>query len=514
MRERPRLSASALATAAIALIVASGAALVRADDAQSARPDLKSARPDAKAVNGEASTSAGLKLLSEGDALADKGELNQAVLLYKQAFEKLLPSLRRIPFKHEVKKDVTKREKLKDVVLKDLDEDKPGATFHDYELGLKALGFLPRDFDLKKALVDVYAEEIAAFYDPKTKTMHLIEETAEKLKKKPGLLERLMGKKEGFDKDENKTVIAHELTHALADQHFDLDALHVQVRGDDDREAALSALIEGEATLAMMGAQMQDWDGAQTVKLPAENMGRSFGLLGPFLPYGGGKALRDAPPLLVETMMFPYLRGMVFCASLANKGGWDAINAAYDDPPRSTEQILHPEKYKDQPDPPTSIDLGKLEAPAGWREIGRNVVGELQLGILLRKQSGKRVAEGWDGDRYAVFEGPDGKLGLVWLVTWDAERDARVFAKAYARFQSGKIGQELGDFDPKAQLSLRRASKGASYAVDRKGVDVAIVEGFPAEATSKLIEAALRAKKSETPGLKPKSEKPAARKAA
>ncbi len=124
---------------------------------------------------------------------------------------------------------------------------------------------------------------------------------------------------------------------------------------------------------------------------------------------GGGQSIRNAPPIISESMTFPYLRGMVFCAKLANKGGWAAIDEVYRDPPLSTEQILHPEKYREQPDYPMSIDLGTLAPGEGWKEVGRNVLGEMQLAILLKKHGGKDAAAGWDGDRYAVFEGPKGK---------------------------------------------------------------------------------------------------------
>src|SRR5262249_48812294 len=156
------------------------------------------------------------------------------------------------------KRDVTAREDLKAVILKELDEEMTPDEFHGEEVGMKALGLLPEKLDYKEIMVRVYSEEIAAFYDPKTKTMHLIKEPEAKSKKKPSFFERLMGKRSGFDKDENKAVIAHELTHALADQHFDLDKMHRAAKGDDDRELAISSLIEGEAMLTMFGAQMQD----------------------------------------------------------------------------------------------------------------------------------------------------------------------------------------------------------------------------------------------------------------
>lgn len=438
----------------------------------------------------------GQKLLREGDEAADKGDTTEAVLRYKRAFEKLLPGMRRIPFKNEVKRDVTAREDLSAMLVKEIDEQMTPAEFRSGELGMKALGFFPRDFNLKQVMVKVYSEEIAAFYDTKTKTMHLIKEPEAKKRKPLTFLERLLGKTSGFDKDENKTVIAHELTHALADQNFDIDALQKAVKRDDDRDLALSALVEGEATLTMIGAQMKDWTGSVVDKIPAADLDRVFGILIPLMPLAGGKALREAPVILSESMIFPYLRGMVFCARLTNDGGWEALNAAYRKPPLSTEQILHPEKYKARPDPPTAIDLGRLDAGPGWKEAGRNVVGEMQLGVLLRRHGGKPAAAGWDGDRYAVFEGPDGRLGLVWLSTWDSEDDAREFQRGYARFQTTKMGRDVDQPD-EVPDAIRRQYKDAVFAVERRGADVAVVEGFNAGATSELLARAFLSEKKE-----------------
>ncbi len=264
----------------------------------------------------DAAITAGTKLLAEGDKFADDGQFTDAVIRYKSAMEKLLPNLRKIPFKHEVKRDVTKREKMKEMILKDIDEDMTPQEFRANELAMKVFGLLPADYNLREALAQVYSEEVAAFYDPRTKTMHLIEEPKKVEKKKPGLLERLFGKSTDFDKDGNKTVIAHELTHALADQHYDLDALHKSVKKDDDRSLAISALIEGEATLAMFGAGMDDWTGDQIAAMPADNLEWTFNLISPFMSFmSGGQAIRNAPPIISESMIFPYFRGMVFCAN-------------------------------------------------------------------------------------------------------------------------------------------------------------------------------------------------------
>ena len=86
-----------------------------------------------------------------------------------------------------------------------------------------------------------------------------------------------------------------------------------------------------------------------------------------------------------------------------------------------------------------SIDLGTLKPGAGWKELGRNVLGEMQMAVMLRKHGGTSAAAGWDGDRYAVFEGPKNRLGLVWLTTWDSEDDAREFTTAYVQYQTAKF---------------------------------------------------------------------------
>jgi len=443
-----------------------------------------------------ASVARGKELLAEGDKLADGRETTEAVLRYKLAFEQLLPGLRQLRFHTEVKRDVTNREDLKAFLIKEIDEEMTPAEFKTGELGFKALGFIPRDLNWKEVMIRVYSEEIAAFYDPRTKTMHLIKEPAGP-PRKPGLLESLLGgKKSGFDKDENKTVIAHELTHALADQNYDLYKMQKAVQDDDDRTLALSSLIEGEATLAMIGAQMNDWDGSKIRAFPAADLDRIFSLLGPLMPMASGAGLREAPPILSESLLFPYLRGLVFCARLTNDSGWQGLDDAYRNPPQSTEQVLHPEKYRAQPDPPTTIDLGKLEPGEGFAEVGRNVVGEMQLAVLLKRHGGKPIAAGWDGDRFAVFEGPGDKLGLTWLTTWDTDDDARDFARQYARFQTTKLGE--GVVSPEVfPDAIRRPRAGTVYAVERRGRDVAVVEGFASDPTERLIEAAFRAKKVE-----------------
>ena len=435
--------------------------------------------------------STGLQLLKQGDTLADEGKTNEAEILYQQAMEQLLPGIRHLPFKTTVKRDVTPRDKIRDVMLKEIAEDQSDEEFRADELAMKAFGLLPADLDYKETLLKLLTEQIGAFYDPQTDTMHLILEPEEKTKKKPGFFAKLFGATGGFDKDNSKTIIAHELTHALADQHYDLHALTKSISHDDDREMALSSLIEGEATLAMMAAQGKDWDGKSTAELPSDSLAQTIGMMAPMLRIAGGAQIAAAPPIMSEPLVFPYLQGMVFCARLTNAQGWPGLDGAYRNPPISTEQILHPEKYRDQPDPPTEVDMGTLPVLADWT---RNVLGEMGIGILLRNQKGKIAAAGWDGDRFALFEGPAGKLGLVWRSTWDTEGDAREFFTAYAKYQESRFG---GPAPGEGQMVTRREKDGANYLVELRGRDVVVVEGFDASGTQSLGEAAWNAKLSD-----------------
>jgi heme-degrading monooxygenase HmoA len=320
--------------------------------------------------------------------------------------------------------------------------------------------------------------------------MHLILESGGG--RKPGLLEMLMGRKPGFSKDETKITIAHELTHALDDQHHDLDKMLKAIKKNDDAEIALSALIEGDATLAMMAAGQEDWQGEVTALLPEDALGQTFRLMMPFLSMGSGASLRSAPPIISQSLLFPYLQGLVFCAHLTNTGGWKAIDTAYGQPPRSTEQVIHPEKYDTARDEPTTINLGTLAAPAGWKEIRRNVLGEMQIAVLLRSQKGNEAAAGWDGDQYVAFEGPDDKLGLVWFSTWDSEDDAKQFANALARYQHSRFG---GDKPAKDADVYTREREHTVFMVERRGLDVLAIEGFDEQTTQAIAKSGWEAKK-------------------
>jgi hypothetical protein len=457
-----------------------------------------------------------LKLLAEGDALADKKDYATAVVRYKEAYEHLVPELRGRKFLEAVKPRLMTREELKKHMAKLIDEDYTDDELRETDRTLKAFRLVPADLDLKATMTSLLTEEVGGFYNPKDKAMVLIREGGDepKEKKKRGLFSRLFGEEETFDKDGTKITLAHEMTHALQDQHFNLQALDKAVAHDEDMALALTSLVEGEATLVMMAEMMRGEGKAEdALEYPPAAMDAAFGVLRMMMPFATGRTFQQSPMILRESLIFPYHKGTVFVLHLTNHSQWKLIDAAFRSPPVSTEQILHPEKFydKDKLDEPVTIELPDLSAAVGksWRRVSANVMGEFQLTILLADapkgsmRKAQVAAAGWDGDRYAVFEGDGKQLGLVWVTTWDGGKEAEEFAAAYADRRAKKLaaenragGEKAGDkASGEKAAPLRIEREGRVYAVDRRGDDVVVIEGFSPEITNKLLAQAATAKK-------------------
>jgi hypothetical protein len=256
-------------------------------------------------------------------------------------------------------------------------------------------------------------------------------------------------------------VLAHELTHALQDQNFPLLEKLLKP-GDDDGDLALRAIVEGDATLAGYA-----YDGAGRSAL--REIARKFAdEMRESLP-----AFAGVPDALVEEMLFPYYGGAALVARTLDERGWKGVDALYAAPPLSTEQVLHPEKYLTDLDPPIAVVLGGLAAlfPGDWKELENNVMGELMTRVLLErflpKDEARTAAEGWGGDRFVAYARGEA-VAFAWASVWDSETDAEEFLAAYRRFAAKK--------SPQAD-----AAKG--YA-ERRGARVMIVEGLDAPAAA------------------------------
>jgi hypothetical protein len=332
-------------------------------------------------------------------------------------------------------------------LVQNLDKDFPPEKRDALSRGYKALGLLPSDFDLAKELIELLTEQIAGYYDPEEKALRLIARDDDAASK-PSLDAAVVL--------EDEIVMAHELVHALQDQSFDLLTLGAPDDApNSDFDAAVLALIEGDASVAMT-AWMFSNQGADPATVFGPFARMLFGAAGATASAGAmpGKSMESfaaAPAILREGLMFSYLEGALFCMAIASeKKSFAPIDAAFRAPPRSTEQILHPERYagpkKDDPvllSPPNlAAELG-----AGAARVSSDVLGELGCRILFedelatsdeskasksetrkRKKLAARTADGWDGDRYEVYSRKDGGDVLAWISTWDSIADAREVA--------------------------------------------------------------------------------------
>lgn len=403
-------------------------------------------------------------LIAEGDRLADQADYSGALERYTEAYHSVVSRIRGQKFTTRVMPTLLTRKELGEEMIRMMNQEYTPEELALMDASYKALGLMPVEISSSDLMTKLLTEEVAGFYDPDGKRMVLIRE--EGSKKDPGFLGRLLGAKPAFDKAEQKTTLAHEMTHALQDQLYDLKALQKRIEKDDDMSLALAALVEGDATLLMFA----EMDGTGDItELDPEVTRATFSLMTWMLPVAGGATYRKAPPIFRESLIFPYFQGMVYCLALSGKKGWPAIHAAYSDPPASTEQILHPEKYmaesRDDPQTVTIPDMSSA-VDAAWKHLGGNCLGEFQTSIMLKRlRSGRRAAVGWDGDRYEVFQHTNGKLGLVFVSIWDSELDARQFADSFKEYRKAP------DFD--------------AATVHQQGDQVWVIEGFsPSETVS------------------------------
>jgi hypothetical protein len=272
-----------------------------------------------------------------------------------------------------------------------------------------AMGLLDRDADFRSLSLDSAVQNIAGFYSPDEQVLYLVSESVNM-----------------FASEE--IVYAHEYTHALQDQHFGL-ARFLSDDVNEDQAIAALALIEGDSTLVMGTYQFNEITASEL-----EYMAYQASLI--------KREVVDAvSPSLGALTFFPYLQGSRFVYTLWVDAGfrWDRVNAAYDDPPISSEQVIHPEKYlvRDDPQAVTLPDLGPSLGD-GWREIDRDVLGEIGLLAWLLDRLdwdvAAQAAAGWDGDMYALWLDAHSSQVLVVKSIWDAPGEAAQFSEAFADY--------------------------------------------------------------------------------
>ena len=285
-------------------------------------------------------------------------------------------------------------------------------------VALAALGLVEPNVDLQGDLHDLLREQVMGYYDVEQDAIYMVSNA-------------------DVTALPDQVLYAHEFAHALQDQSFDLAELGLgmtdQFYDYDDRLLALAALVEGDAE-QVQTMYMEEVLTREEVVVVQQAYGRS-----------SDARLNAAPRVLREAFLFPYTYGQDFVAALYDEGGWDVINGAFFAPPASSEQILHPERYLagEQPVavslPPLADTLGE-----GWRAAYEGSVGEFILRIYLESrlepEQAALAAEGWGGDRLAVYQNEGAGTSLMlFSLTWDTPEDAAEFRAAYLTWAEGRF---------------------------------------------------------------------------
>lgn len=277
---------------------------------------------------------------------------------------------------------------------------------------LRLLGVVPLDFDYERTVLTLLKAQLAGLYDPRQNAMFV---------------------RDHLEGAELEATLYHELVHALQDQAYHLDDFSAWKEDNTDRASALSALAEGDATSAMydgLFAVLAERTG--TTRKTALDISNAEMLVG--LDAAADVEGDDGvPPIVRRSLIAPYRDGLLFVQALRRKGGWPLVNAAFEEPPASTEQILHVERYFEREAP---VDVPVLRPPgAGYEKLLSDVWGEQSVRLLFEESVPRSEAavsaSGWGGDRIAVFARKDERI-LTWNLTLDDEAAARRYLAALA----------------------------------------------------------------------------------
>lgn len=318
--------------------------------------------------------------------------------LQKIGLQEELADIRGLKFLRPVSYMTAERSEVEDMIQSELENE---LTVTDEKV-LRKFGFIKQGEDILSRLTSLYGEQVQGMYDEETGQMIMIKGVP-----LTGNIQRMF--------------LIHELTHALQDQHFNLKNLPLESDNEDNALACL-ALVEGDATLVMFEYYKRHL--------------RIFNIFWDLVSYLSvdQTQLYSSPYYIRENLIFPYKWGVKFMMSIYAKNGWQGIDLLYKDPPVSTEQIIHPEKYPEEK--PVDIDIDEIVPD--WELIDSNTMGEfnirLLLSIYLGEYEGVPPSSGWGGDKWQVWEDPNTKkLKVIWYTIWDTPMDTDKFFNAFRR---------------------------------------------------------------------------------
>ncbi|MEP6718600.1 MAG: hypothetical protein ABJB21_05630 [bacterium] len=416
-------------------------------------------------------------------AISSRAAREAAIVTTTAAVLEDTSKIRELPILRPVKSGAQSRTEIERMLVKNLYEQMTTNEMHATEVAYRKFGLAPAEFEYRPLIIKVLLEQVAGYYDPVASEFYLAD---------------------WLEVETQKPVMAHELTHALQDQHFNLRRFQKWPHGDSDAELAAHALIEGDATLAMM---------VYMAKNPLVALAFTRSLSGGV----NTEQFNKAPRALRESLIFPYLQGSEWATVVYRRDGFAGLSAAFSKLPLSTEQILHPEKYLayERPLRITLPDVSGLlnaaekspasELPtagrtlpaASWHRIDADVNGEWGYYLLLDQflnapAESRRASAGWAGDRYDVYEGANpGQVMIAHVSAWDTEADAREFFDAYVkrmrlRYAGAKAVEQSNEDQTRnskretRNLYAWQTSEGR-VVMELRGVRVTIIEGIPSQ---------------------------------
>jgi hypothetical protein len=402
-----------------------------------------------------------------------------------------------LPIKSEVKRQITSRAAVESFLKVKFDEDESAKRMQRSEIVLKKFGLLDRDFALKPFLLALLKEQIEAYYDAKTKTVYMLD---------------------WVDIEEQKPVLAHELTHALQDQHSNLEKWNDQSPEDvslnsagdtdhlakDEMDTAREAVIEGQATAVMMDYILKPM-GKSLVKNPEvmdvvkQHMAASQ----------DSPILARAPLLLTESLLFPYREGLSFEQDVwMDQGQTAAFAGAMDHPPTSSWEIMNPREYEKRhvPSLPLLPNIHSL-VDSLYKPYDIGQIGQLDLHILTELFGGEQAARdltpAWNGGIYwagqrlsaktKVEQASTNSIALFYLSAWKNAASAQAFARIYADELDNKYSGVRLDQVSQAATSTGSISQEQVYStsegpvvITTRGKLVFVAESFPLDLARKL----------------------------
>jgi len=325
-----------------------------------------------------------------------------------------MSQLLELPIKEPLKRSLRSKQEIREYLVREEKEDRNDAERYADTKTLEVFGLIPKDFPLDSFMLDVLTDQVAGLYDPKSKEFYIAD---------------------WIPADEQREVMSHELTHALEDQSFHIDPWIKAARPNDDAELARQSVSEGSALAAMVDYSMRDQ------KMGVRDLPDVTLLIrsGAVAEMDKDPKLSKAPAYIRDELLFPYLAGTGFSQQfLKAHSGWQDLHLIFENPPVSTQQIIHPDLYLANVKPgAVTLPAWKGLAPDDWKLLEENVMGEFGLGEVLKQFIGQeradRISPAWKGDRYAIFDsGTPKKTSLVFRVALDNPDDAARFFGQYS----------------------------------------------------------------------------------